>query len=214
VTIGLGLVSFGRPDYRRKAIEAIETHLVLDHFVAATNVSPVGVAKNMVLRDLLERGCEWLFVSEDDVLPQSEQAITGYIEACEVSGFDHLMFHGHGPANPVPLRSLGAVTIWPNWVGAWCVYRRRALECCGLMDENFHNAWEHVDHSIRMSLHGHLPDHAPDATGSEAWLREIPDSLGTSVIRADPDWPQQVDEGRTYWRQAHPETYGVVFGAV
>ena len=95
------------------------------------------MAKNQALEKLLASGCDWLFVSEYDVLPQSPEAITGYIRACELSGYEHLMFHAHGYHNPQPLSVGNAVTLWPNYVGAWSIYSSRCLQECGLFDEHF-----------------------------------------------------------------------------
>ena len=211
--IGLGLVSYGRPDYRALAIEAIEAHCALDEFVVIEDVSPVGVAKNQALEKLLASGCDWLFLSEDDVIVQSPLAIGGYVDACVASGYEHLMFHAHGYHNPRPLRSEGSVTLWPNYVGAWSIYSRRCLEVCGLFDEHFANAWDHVEHTLRLSLAGFTAPWrgAADATGSEDWLKEIPGSIENSSIRHTPEWMENFNQGKLYWAETHPETFRLVF---
>lgn len=215
--IGLGLVTTPERD-TDQVRAAFDAHLrdVVDMICESTDKEHRGVAwnKNQVLTELLDAGCDWLFVSEDDVIVQSPLAVTGYLDACERSGYSHLMFHAHGTHNPRPLRSRGCVTEWPNYVGAWCVYSRESLLACGLFDEGFHNAWEHVEHSLRLAGRGYTApwQGAADATGSECWIEEVPGSIQASVIRRDPEHPRDAMAGREYWRRAHPETYQLVFG--
>jgi hypothetical protein len=232
VKIGLGLVTCGRPDFYRQALAGIEQHLgaVLDELIVFEDGSilepyatgalgdggnhGVGHAKNHLLRSLLDAGCDWLILSEDDVVVDSPEAVTGYIRAAEQSGYGHLMFHAHGPHNPTPLRVGHAVTEWPNYVGAWCLYSRRGLETCGLMDEAFWCCWEHVEHSLRLAAAGFTPPWrgAADATGSEAWLHEIPGAIEHSAIRQSPRWEAAFDEGKRHWKETQPATYAMVFG--
>lgn len=216
--IGVGLVTCNRPLFYEQSSTAIEQHLSgeVDLILSNDDIDRRGVAvsKNHLLREMLDAGCDWLFLCEDDIIVTSPQAVHGYIAACEFSGYGHLMFHGHGPHNPQPLQVEGLVTLWPNYVGAWTVYHRDVLLECGLLDEQFHNAWEHVEHTLRLSLRGFTPPWrgAADATGSEHWLREIPGSIERSTIRQDPAWLDYVMNGKRYWSEAHPDTYDLVFG--
>jgi hypothetical protein len=230
--IGVGLVTCGRPDYYEQAEAAIWTHLssevdVFSVFEDGSDLAPyakgaigdgrnhgVAFAKNTLLLEMLDAGCDWIFLAEDDVVVDSPLAVTGYLAACESSGYEHLMFHGHGPMNPAPLRHYNGVTEWPNYVGAWCVYSREALERVGLLDEGFHNAWEHVEHTLRLAEAGLTAPWrgAADATGSENWLHEIPGSMESSAIRNDPKWLESVARGQQHWRAKYPETYSQVFG--
>ena len=238
--VGLGLVTFRRPAYFERAAASVLEHLLagLHAFVVVDDGTPpaeryaeewtlgrghlviqcetnrgVAAAKNAAIRDLLDAGCEWVVLMEDDIEVTSPEAVAGYVAACEQSGYGHLMFHGHGPHNPLP-RSVGpAVTMWPNCVGAWCIYSAESLRQCGLMDETFVNAWEHGEHSQRLALAGFTapwPDNA-DATGSERWLREQPGAIAASAIRAHPAAGPSPERGRQYWRTAHPDTFRLIW---
>lgn len=231
--IGLGIVTHNRPGYFAQVAEAADRWLtgVVDVAVvhqdggepyAAAAGFPttwtedargVAHAKNQVMRRLLAAGCDWIIVSEDDVLVRSGRAVTGYIAACDESGIGHLSFHGHGHGNRRSLRSYGCITEWPDYVGAWCIYSAESLERGGLMDEGFHNAWEHVEHTLRLASHGFTPPWrgAADARGSEDWLMEIPGSSDASVIGAGPEAVRRRTEGLDYWRRAHPDTFVKVF---
>ncbi len=175
----------------------------------------VATAKNALLRSLLEAGCQSLFVMEDDIEVIDPKAVSGYLAACEGSGLQHLSFAAHGMLNRHVYGFQGRhdalITAWPAYVGAYCVYSRESLEKAGLMDEGFSrlNAYEHVAHTLELAKHGYtLPwPQAADATGSEHWLREQPDSLNQSVIRADPLWKLRGERALRYWHQAHPDTY-------
>ena len=225
--IGIGLVTCDRPSYAAQAAGAIRRHLMHTHtadvFHSVHDEPPghpgnrgVGRCKNELFRSLLEAGCDWIFISEDDVVVDSPMAVTGYIRAAEASGWDHLMFHGHGPHNPISVGVGGDyIKLWPNYVGAWCLYSRRALETCGLMDEQFHNAWEHVEHSLRLAQAGFTAPWrgAADALGSEAWLHEQPGAIEASVLRQDPEWVLKSLRGREHWRATYPDTFAQVFGS-
>jgi GT2 family glycosyltransferase len=174
----------------------------------------VGYGKNRLLTRMLYAGARWLFLAEDDVMPLSAQAVTGYIHAGYACNFSHLAFHGHGTGNSTPTGERGDVTFWPAAVGAWCMYSRRLIQQVGMMDEGFHNAWEHVEHTLRCRRFG--LDVAmwrfPDATGSEKWLVEQPGALVQSVIRKDPSWHRDMAAGRAHWADVAPDTYREVFG--
>lgn len=180
----------------------------------------VAAVKNELLREFLDTDAEWCFLAEDDVLPQHPDAIDGYIAAAEKSGIEHLCFHAHGPANNSPDRGTdptGLVTYWPNWVGAWCLYSRRAVELGGFFDERFYNALEHVEHSLRLATLGFCPlpasfgvHRVADATGSEKWLQEIPGSIENSAILTEGGRAEQSKRfaaARLHWKQTRPDTY-------
>lgn len=212
------MVTYDRPDYYLQAKRALIEYLdhLVDEWAFASEEFPVAKAKNLCMQRLLDRGCDWLFISEDDVVVQSEMAVTGYIDACTSSGLEHLSFAHHGPANAgkqAVVRSDG-VTLWPEYVGAWCVYSRRSLLDCGLLDENFVNAFEHVEHTLRLGLKGYTTfgrSAAADATRSQSWIHEIPGSIENSSIRKMPDWAQNIRDAESYWIAKAPETARIIW---
>jgi len=229
--IGVGIVTYRRPEFFEVCARSIVGHLgaVADEIVAIHDgpqierydTCPVpldnryanrgvGTVKNDLLRTLMGRDCGVLFIAEDDIEIDSVRAVTGYVEAMKVSGVEHLMFHGHGPANLGHHPSVdGAVSYWPACVGAWSCYTVRAINVGGLMDEHFVNAWDHVEHTMRLATLG-LTSQYPrfaDATGSEAWLHEQASSDVCSVIRPRDDWQANIERGKDHWRSTHPETY-------
>jgi GT2 family glycosyltransferase len=230
--IGVGIVTYQRPEYFKAAYESVKTHLGdiadeviayhdgplpetqlgygYDPFQVQWGVKNCGVAyaKNWLIKELLNRGCDYLFIMEDDIEILDRKAIVGYLAAHRLTGIPHLNFHGHGnnlEREPLAISENG-LTFWPNAVGAWSFYTREAIEQVGLMDENFVNAYEHVEHSWRI-YKGRL-DYGfwPDVLGSEQWLRAQPYAISNSSIRKDEKkWKQNILAGYDYWRSKDPE---------
>ena len=171
----------------------------------------VAVAKNIGIRLLLSKDCDWIFTLEDDILIKSPKAVTEYIRIAEDAGVTHMSFAHHGPANAggLPVGADGDVEYYFHSIGAWCLFSRDDLIKHGLFDENFVRAWEHVEHELRLGIE---PHRFPDIAGSSEYLQEIPNSIEHSSIRPLPDWSQRIRDGLAYWRDEKPETFKLMFG--
>jgi GT2 family glycosyltransferase len=241
MSTGIGIVTFKRPDRYRALSTSISTHLspVVDEVVAyhdgrvdTSAYTPevldhpwplhdglvnqgVAAAKNWCMRTLMKRGCEWLFIAEDDMSIDSPEAVTAYLLAAEASGERHLNFHAHGPANRIAMFTNGLVTYWPAIVGSWSLYHRDDLEKVGLMDTGLVNAFEHVEHTCRLMRAGacHRWPGVADATGSEYWLHEQPGAIEDTSIPTEGRFAQQ-RAAILRWRQKDPETLRWIFGEV
>ena len=202
-----------RGEYRR-AYSRLPDATVID---APENLG-VAVAKNRLLEHMLDTtDAEWLFLLEDDIALASPRAITEYVRVAEASGLHHLAFAHHGPANAGgPVDEQGDVQYYPHSIGAWCVYSRVSLLGAGLFDENFHNAWEHVEHEMRLYDQGYMPGcgphRFPDVKGSAIELAELPGAITKSAIRPRVDWNSSIVNGLRYWSTARPETFAMMFG--
>ena len=178
----------------------------------------VAVAKNRLLEWMLsETDAEWLMLCEDDIVVRSPKAVTEYVAVAERRGIAHLSFAHHGPANlGGAVRIDGSLSYFPHSIGAWTIFSRAMLMDIGLFDENFHNAWEHVEHELRAIRAGYMlaagPMCYPDVTGSQDWLAEIPGSIEKSSIRPRSDWQLNIRDGLMYWRDNKPETFEMLFG--
>ena len=173
----------------------------------------VAVAKNRLLRWMMdETDAEYFFLLEDDILIKSPEAVTGYIDVCEKQGMHHLAFAHHCGANDgLMVKEIGNVQYYKNIVGAWCVYTRKSIETVGYMDENFYNAWEHVEHTLRIILADLMPGSGawnfPDAKNSIDWVEQIQNPR-TSIHVEE----KAISEGERYWRESHPDTYKLLWG--
>lgn len=230
--VAVGIVTYNRPDYFEQVIQAAIKHFapVADLFVHNDGSSPndeyrrifadlpptvtvtdaaenrgVAHSKNALLRAM--KDYEYLFILEDDIVPLSSRAVTEYVKASRRTGIEHFSFAHHGPANAsVPVGVDDWVEFYPNAIGAWCMYTRRAIETVGYLDENFHNAWDHVEHTHRLAMAGLTSPfwQFADVYGSRAWFREIPQALESSTIRSDPAWERHMREGLLYWSKKDP----------
>lgn len=239
----LGISTYKREAYLRQVLDALTglrgtfgTHVYMyavhdgpaPEGTAADECLPqrggVAAVKNRLLERALDTDCDYVILAEDDIVPQSALAVTGYVRAIEASGVEHLNFAHHGQANaggPVGTDPTGLVTLWPNYVGAWSVSTRRAVEKVGFLDEDLYLALEHVQWSVRMAEAGFCPlpewegdRRVADATGSEGWLSEIPGSIENSSILADGGDRAQRERfrrARATWKAKDPESYKRVF---
>lgn len=202
-----------RAEYRR-AYGRLQDATIID----AQENHGVAFAKNRLLETMLEQtDADWLFLCEDDILVKSPEAITEYVRVAEETGIHHFSFAYHGEGNSAgPSISDGQVEYHFHSVGAWCMYSRESLEKVGLFDENFNNAWEHVEMEMRLIDAGFMPGSAahryPDVVGSSVWLKEIPNSIEKSSIRPRDDWESSILQGLRYWHDAKPETFSHLFG--
>lgn len=177
----------------------------------------VAHSKNALLTQMLDDGADYLFLLEDDVTPLHEDAVLRYVEASEASGIHHFSFAHHGKANVGgPVVTTRYAEFYPHSVGAWTMFTRECLDAVGLFDENFHQAWEHVEHELRLIRAGYMPGSDvhkfPDVVGSASLLREIPNSIEKSSIRPRSDWQSNIRDGLIYWRDNKPETFAMLFG--
>lgn len=89
-------------------------------------------------------------------------------------------------------------------MGAFTFYTKDILEKVGFMDENFKNAWEHVEHSWRILKSHKVPyGYWPDVLGSETLLKEIPGSIDKSSIgkQDTPERLRVIVDGLLYWKK-------------
>lgn len=229
--IGVGIVTYNRPGYFRVAMASVDQHLGFADEVIAYHDGPrpegydwddtrikfgkenkgVAHAKNQLIRELLSRGCEYLFIMEDDMEIVSRNAIVHYLAAHRMTGVPHLLFAHHGPGN-AQLDSLvgkdSPLLYWKACVGAWNFYTREVIETVGYMDENFRNAWEHVEHTWRIMKHFGAPyGYYPDVIDSQRFIREQDGAIENSSIgqQDNPERLKVIIEGLEYWKTKDPE---------
>lgn len=236
--IGVGIATYNRPDYFKDCVESVVKHL-LPHVdvVAVYNDGSkrkqyegiykaipssihvehknknkgVAHAKNWLLRKLMREGCDYLFLLEDDLIIKSPKAVYGYIKIAEDTGIGHLNFAHHGPMNKdrVIHSDDNGIELYPNLVGAWSMYTRESIEKVGYMDENFHNAYEHVEHTHRMAKEGFTEEwgYFADVKDSNDWIEEQPNAIENSSIRKSPAWAYGTIKALLYWRGKDPKNF-------
>ncbi|NLE01643.1 MAG: hypothetical protein GX640_17400 [Fibrobacter sp.] len=140
--------------------------------------------------------------------PKTCQKYIAYANSCKI---EHLNFAHHGPANKGRGKIIQFngrdIQIYPHCIGAFSYYSRKCIETIGFLDENFLNAWEHVEHTKRVIDAGMHPPFWYFADVPESWnlLEEIPGSLEYSSIRVCKDWKGNIKKGKKYWKKKHGE---------
>lgn len=128
-----------------------------------------------------------------------------------------MMFAYHGPANkgglsggrPLPRKIIdyGEIKISLNQhcVGAFCFYTRKCLEDVGLNDENYTNAFEHVDHSYALAKKGYSTPYWwwSDLANSLDYINEQACSEVSSSIKPRNDWSSNIQKSAEYFYRKH-----------
>lgn len=175
----------------------------------------VGKSKNRALRHLLNIGCDHIFLIEDDIFVKDPLVFQAYINASKKSGIQHFNYSQHGIANknpngdPSPRYIIdydgSEVAFYPHCVGAFSYYSRKCLEECGLMDEKYYNACEHVDHTyeiIKKCMHPPFW-HFADIQNSWKYLGDDGWSIETSSICSAPNFRENVNNADQIFVKKH-----------
>ena len=113
--IGIGIITCNRNEFLANCVKSIcsewydEIIIVNDGDKPITtfydcdiinNEKNIGVckSKNKALKELLNRGCDYIFLVEDDMRFKGN-VFNEYIKASKVTGIEHMSFAYHGPAN-------------------------------------------------------------------------------------------------------------------
>jgi len=161
----------------------------------------VAVSKNNALKRMMDNGCDHLFLMEDDIKLTNISTIPKYIEVAEKSGIQHLNYGGHGIYNRTKQGEIVtratvkvkdsdiSLNLYYNILGAFSYYSREVIEKVGYMDETFHNAMEHVDHTYQIIKAGFHPPYwwFADLANSWEYIDDIKPFHQESVIRKNHD---------------------------
>lgn len=235
--IGLGIVTYNRPAYFKRVFETVPLHGVLDEIVVVNDGLPykqdmpvhliqheenkgVGISKNDALRYLLNKGCDHLFLMEDDILINDKTVFQQYIQASKQTGIQHFNYSQHGLMNKLPQSETPnprfnveyskdvTISLYPHCVGAFSYYSRKCIETAGLIDEDFYNACEHVEHTYRIISHNMHPPFwsFADIANSNKYLSDIPWSIQTSTISSRTDHQEIIKKADVLFFNKHNTT--------
>jgi len=245
--IGLGIVTCNRPEFVSKCIESIDLTMVnekvivndgtikVDHtgFFVINNKENLGVgkSKNKLLKHLYDKGCDYIFILEDDMLILDNNVFNKYIEAHKASNIHHFNYgpgspfnrkqnmefdlHNrheldqHSEPNPRKIIDYGngvKISLFQHTVAMFSFFTRKVIEEVGYIDEDFYNAWEHVDHTYRIIKAGYHPPfwYFADLYDSHKFLTEAPEAIDKSSIANDSEqWKKNVYGGREIYLKKH-----------
>jgi len=192
----------------------------------------VGVSKNDLLKEALKhKDVEHIFLLEDDMIVKDPDVFNAYIKTAKKSGIYHLNF---GPGSPfnrkqdfefdlhnrheckhdselapklkVDYGDNVEVWFYEHSVAMLSYFHRSVIEDVGIHDEQFYNAWEHVDLTYRISKAGY---HTPfwwfaDVANSDKLIDVAPGAIDNSSIAKDTEqWQKNVYGGREVYKEKH-----------
>jgi len=250
--VGVGIITCNRPEYLYNLLNSIRPSCAVDELVIVNdggnipgpslpspctylrNVTNLGVgkSKNRAIQHLLDEGCDYIFIIEDDTIIKDKNVFDRYINASRETGIQHFNF---GPGTPFNRKQTIAnydlhnrhlldneskpnpkITIeYPNNVkidlyehvaGVFSFFTKEILQSVGLHDDRFHNAWEHVDHTFRIiKSNGHPPFWwFADIHDSVKYLSIPSDSIDRSTTSNNQEeWFKNINAGREVYHNIH-----------
>lgn len=219
--IGIGLITCNREDFLSKCYKSIKKEWYNELIIVNDGQIPlkmaginiinngknigVGKTKNKALKYLLDKNCEHIFLVEDDVIFK-QNVFKEYIKASEKTKVKHFNYclHGHDNKrngiipNPRKIFEIRGykVALYFNVYGACSYYHKSVLEDIGLIDEEYYNAMEHVDHTMEAIKKGHHPPFRwfIDIEKSNEYLEDQDENHNKSTIRKG-DWLKHFHAG-------------------
>ena len=258
--IGIGVITCNRPDYLKNLLNSIKycnwADLIIINdgeklelpgynYYIHTNETNLGVgkSKNKAMQHLLDKGCDYIFIIEDDTIILDDSVFHKYIEASKKTGIQHFNFGPGTPFNrkqeivnydlhnrhlldneskPNPKLTVAysndiSIDLYEHVAGVFSFFTKEILQEVGLNDERYINAWEHVDHTLRIiKQNGHPPFWwFADIHNSSDYIRIPKEAINDSSTSNDKEkWFENINQGRELYRSIHgfypnmcPHTY-------
>jgi GT2 family glycosyltransferase len=184
--IGVGIVTCNRLNFLKKLVDTIEQcGDIIDHLVVINdgvdkpnwklpfgiwkdneeNVN-VGETKNRAMKFLIEKGCDYIFTLEDDILIKDPKIFENYIKTHLATNLHHFNFGFSQRENldsnlqPVYRKTIDygndiKIVLTKNILGAFTFYTRDALQTIGIHHKDFNNGHgDHLELTYRAYKHG------------------------------------------------------------
>ncbi len=126
----------------------------------------VGESKNIIMRYLLDKGCDYIFTIEDDIILTNELVFENYINAHLTTGIHHFNFGFSQRENLnekfqpiyrkiVEYKDGSKIILTKHILGAFTFYTRKALQTIGLHHYSFNQGHgDHLELTYRAAKHG------------------------------------------------------------
>jgi GT2 family glycosyltransferase len=223
--IGVGILTYNRPDYYRQVLASVPRNKIgtlvvvndgensyvtpqydVDHIILNKEQKGVAKSKNLLLKHLLDKGCKHLFLIEDDILIKDSSVFEAYIKAASSTGIHHMCFEKIANNQ----KTLKFVTEQPdgtklgfyhNPQGAFMYIHASLITKLGYFDENFTNAFEHIDFVYNLITKNVMPPfwYFPDLLDSENYLSDIPGSNENSTITNKNQYQENWNKSANYF---------------
>lgn len=250
--VGVGIITCNRPDYLRNLLNTlVDCESSIDELVVINDGRPitdfdlffgtwidnevnlgVGKSKNKAMQHLLDEGCDYIFIIEDDMIIKNKDIFNAYIKASDLTGIQHFNFGPGTPFNrtqsivnydlhnrefldnnskPNPKAIIEytkdvQIDLYEHVAGVFSFFTKEILLTVGLHNESYKNAWEHVDHTFRIIKEkGHPPFWwFADIHNSVNYI-EIPNEAikDSSTSNNKEEWFKNINAGREIYKQQH-----------
>jgi GT2 family glycosyltransferase len=191
----------------------------------------VGKAKNIALKKLYEQECDYIFLIEDDMVIIDQSIFKQYVTASKISGIQHFNYGPGSPFNrkqtiknfdlhnrhlleeetePSPRAIIDykdtKIALYKHVTGTCSFYTRKVIDIAGYIDENYKNAWEHVDHTyniIKAKLHPPFWWFA-DLANSHTLIEPQKNAIGnSSTSKNTNEWMENVRVNAEKYKAKH-----------
>jgi glycosyltransferase involved in cell wall biosynthesis len=180
--IGVGIVTYNRPDFFKKCFDSIPIenidqlvvvndgsklpfHLFDTQLIQHETNKNVGESKNDAMRYLLDNNCDYIFTLEDDIIIKDPLIFEKYINASKETGIQHFNFGYSQRENldsnlkPVWRKIIeyknSKIVLNQNILGAFTFYTKKALQTVGLHHKDFNKGHgDHLELTYRAYKHG------------------------------------------------------------
>lgn len=247
--IGIVITTYNRPTYLNELVSTIPASLRKHTFILndgddlsikpaefhyIKNEKNLGSGKNKSkgLNILLDKGYEYLFTIEDDMLIKDGNIFEKYIETCLKTGIKHFNYGPGSPfnrkqkirdfdlhnrhlldqtssPNPKLIVDYGndvKIALYEHTVAMFSFFTRDVIEKVGVFDSDFRSAFDHVEHTYRIIKAGYHPPFwwFADIANSHEYITEQPDAIKNSSIAKDEQkWMKEVMEAREIYKGKH-----------
>ena len=219
--IGIGVITYDREEKFNRVLSSIELPFVgrivavkdggkppyknLPYkdqhyeFHQMTENIGVGRCKNFLINQLLEKGCEDIFLLEDDCLVKDNGVWEYCLSFRKESGLLHFNWNDYRyPRFSTAIFHKHKAALCHNTEGSFSYFHKKFLEEIRF-DENYINAWEHIDIEIQGEKKGFLPPFRTFVSPAELgnYLEDI-DSNDSSITGRE-NYTERVINGHHYF---------------
>jgi GT2 family glycosyltransferase len=132
-----------------------------------------------------------------------------------ISHEERHLLNENGPPDPrivIPYSENVEIALYRHCVGAFSYYHRSVIEEVGYMDENFYNAWEHVEHTYQIAKKGLTSPFwwFADLANSENYIDNISECVKKSTIANSSSWSMNVAHGENYFKSKEGITFSEI----
>ena len=214
--IGVGVITFDREKQFHRIMQSIKK---VDHIVAVKDYGGptyqnapiydfvrmnqnrgVGACKNIAIQHLLGKGCEHIFLLEDDCMVKDPKVWEYCIEFSKESGLLHFNWDDYRHSPFASAQFVTRMAILSHQTEANFSYFHRDFLKDVRFDEKYINAWEHVDVMLQGHSKGFLPPFRVFISPADLHkYLEVIDG-GESTISGKDQHTERVIAGHHYFR--------------